>query len=132
MLCNWRVYDAPTQLTAERDRGCDVVLYGTSNAKNNALIQCKFSEHSRRDYNSEDIVRELYSAQPHYKDALHKEFKRLLAISNARGFSRRVKKSAKSRNVTLVDQSQLKKWLKRHPVTRNEVAQKLAKERIAS
>ena len=127
-----KVYDAPTQLTAERDNGCDVVLYGTSNAKNNALIQCKFSEHSRSDYNSEDIVRELYSAQPHYKDALHKEFKLLLAISNARGFSRRVKKSAKSRNVTLVDQSQLKKWLKRYPVTHNEVAQKLAKERVDS
>ena len=127
-----KVYDAPTQLTAERDHGCDVVLYGTSNAKNNALIQCKFSEHSRRDYNSEDIVRELYSAQPHYKDALHEEFKCLFAISNVHGFSRRVKKSAKSRNVTLVDQSQLIKWLKRYPVTRNEVAQKLSQERMDS
>lgn len=32
--------------------------------------------------------------------------------------------------VTLVGQPQLKKWLKRHPVTFDEVEQKLARERI--
>ena len=121
-----KVHDAQTQLTAVNDRGCDVVLRG----KINALIQCKFCGHSRRDYSSEDIVKEICWAQQKYNDALHEEFKCLFAISNARGFSRRVKKSAKSRKVTLVGQPQLIKWLKRHPVTRNEVAQKLAKERI--
>ena len=123
-----KVYDAPTQLTAERDHGCDVVLRG----KINALIQCKFSERSDAVYNSEDIVKEICWAQQKYNDALHEEFKELFAISNARGFSRRVKQSANSKNVTLIDRSKLIKWLKRHPVTRNEVEQKLAKERIDS
>ena len=100
--------------------------------KINALIQCKFSERSDAVYNSEDIVKEICWAQQKYNDALHEEFKKLFAISNDRGFSRRVKQSAKSRKVTLVDQSQLKKWLKRHPVTRNEVAQKLSQERMDS
>lgn len=121
-----KVHDAQTQLTAVNDRGCDVVLRGEIKA----LIQCKFSEHSRRVYNSEDIVNDIYSAKPHYNDALHEEFKRLFAISNARGFSRRVKQSAKSKNVTLIDQPKLVKWLKRHPVTLNEITQKLAKERL--
>ena len=123
-----KVYDAPTQLTAERDHGCDVVLRG----KINALIQCKFSERSDAVYNSEDIVKEICWAQQKYSDALHEEFKKLFAISNARGFSRRVKQSAKSKNVTLIDRPKLIKWLKRHPVTRNEVVQKLAKERVDS
>ena len=124
-----KVHSAQTQLTGVNDHGCDVVLRG----KINALIQCKFSEHSHRDYDSEDIVKEICWAQKHYNDTLHEEFKCLFAISNnVHGFSRRVKKSAKSRNVTLVDQSQLKKWLKRYPVTHNEVAQKLAKERVDS
>lgn len=123
-----KVHDAQTQLTAVNDHGCDVVLRG----KINALIQCKFSERSDAVYNSEDIVKEICWAQQKYNDALHEEFKYLFAISNARGFSRRVKKSAKDRKVTLVGQPQIIKWLKRHPVTRNEVAQKLAKERIDS
>ena len=123
-----KVYDAQTQLTAAKDHGCDVVLRG----KINALIQCKFSERSDAVYNSEGVVKEIFWAQKKYNDALHEEFKKLFAISNARGFSRRVKQSAKSRKVTLVDQSQLKKWLKRYPVTRNEVAQKLSQERMDS
>ena len=123
-----KVYDAQTQLTAVNDHGCDVVLRG----KINALIQCKFSERSDAVYNSEDIVKEICWAQQKYNDALHEEFKKLFAISNARGFSRRVKQSAKSKNVTLIDRPKLIKWLKRHPVTRNEVEQKLAKERIGS
>ena len=123
-----KVYDAQTQLTAANDHGCDVVLRG----KINALIQCKFSERSDAVYNSEDIVKEICWAQQKYNDALHEKFKKLFAISNARGFSRRVKQSAKSKNVTLIDRPKLIKWLKQHPVTRNEVAQKLAKERIES
>ena len=123
-----KVYDAQTQLTAVNDHGCDVVLRG----KINALIQCKFSERSGDVYNSEDIVKEICWAQQKYNGALHEEFKKLFAISNARGFSRRVKQSAKSRKVTLVDQSQIKKWLKRYPVTHNEVAQKLSQERMDS
>ena len=123
-----KVYDAQTQLTAAKDHGCDVVLRG----KINALIQCKFSERSDAVYNSEGVVKEICWAQQKYNDALHEEFKKLFAISNARGFSRRVKQSAKSRKVTLVDQLQLKKWLKRYPVTHNEVAQKLSQERMDS
>lgn len=122
-----RVYDASTQLTAAvNDHGCDVVLRG----KINALIQCKFSERPRSVYDSQDIVKDICWAQKHYKAALREEFKCLFAISNARGFSRRVKQSAKDRKVSLVDQPQLKKWLKRHPVTFNEVERKLAEERI--
>ena len=123
-----KVYDAQTQLTANKDHGCDVVLCG----KINALIQCKFSESLRSAYNSEDIVREIYCAQPHYNAALGKEFKHLFSISNAGGFARPVKKSAKECNVTLVDKPELTKWLKQHPVTLNEVEQKLCKERIDS
>ena len=123
-----KVYDAQTQLTAVNDHGCDVVLRGEINA----LIQCKFSERSDAVYNSEDIVKEICWAQQKYNDALHEEFKKLFAISNARGFSRRVKQSAKSKNVTLIDRPKLIKWLKRHPVTRNEVAQRLSQERIDS
>ena len=121
-----KVYDAQTQLTAVNDHGCDVVLRG----KINALIQCKFSERSDAVYNSEDIVKDICWAQQKYNDALHEEFKELFAISNVREFSRRVKQSAKSSNVTLIDRTKLIQWLKRYPVTRNEVAQKLAKERI--
>lgn len=123
-----KVHSAQTQLTAVNDHGCDVVLRG----KINALVQCKFSERSDVVYNSEEIVKEICWAQQKYNDALHKEFKKLFAISNARGFSRRVKQSAKSKNVTLIDRPKIIKWLKQHPVTRNEVAQKLAKERIES
>ena len=123
-----KVHSAQTQLTAVNDHGCDVVLRG----KINALIQCKFSERSDAVYSSEDIVKEICWAQQKYNDALHEEFKKLFAISNVRGFSRRVKQSAKSRKVTLVDQSQLKQWLKQHPVTHNEVAQKLSQERMDS
>ena len=123
-----KVYDTQTQLTAAKDHGCDVVLRG----KINALIQCKFSERSDAVYDSEDIVKEICWAQQKYNDALHEEFKKLFAISNARGFSRRVKQSAKSKNVTLIDRPKLIKWLKRHPVTRNEVTQKLSQERMDS
>ena len=123
-----KVHDAQTQLTAVNDHGCDVVLRG----KINALVQCKFSERPRSVYDSQNIVKEICWAQRHYNAALREEFKCLFAISNARGFSRRVKQSAKDRKVTLVDQPQIKKWLKRHPVTFNEVERKLAEECIDS
>ena len=123
-----KVYDAQTQLTPKSaDQGCDVVLRGEINA----LIQCKFSEHTGRVYESEDIVREIDWARTPYESALGEAFNNLFAISNVKGFGQRVKRSSSQADVKLVDHRQLVKWLKKYPVTLNEVQQKLSKERIS-
>ncbi len=117
-----------TQLTTKgADSGCDIVLIGASMS---GLAQCKFSENSGQVYGSEDIVRGVkWSANP-YGDKLGRSFSNLYAISNVSGFGKRVVQGARQARVELVDRKKLLAWLKKHPVTLDEVQEKLARERI--
>lgn len=117
-----------TQLTAEgADGGCDVVIIGTSVS---GLAQCKFSENSGQVYGSEDIVRGVKWSVTPYGDKFGRTFSNLYAISNVSGFGKKVVQSARQAGVVLVDRRKLLTWLKKNPVTLNEVQEKLAKERI--
>lgn len=123
-----KVLSAQTQLTAKgADSGCDIVIIGTSMS---GLAQCKFSENSGRTYGSEDIVRGVDWSVRAYGEKLGRSFSNLYAVSNMFGFSERVVRSAKLAKVGLVDRGKILAWLKKHPVTLNEVQNKLARERL--
>ena len=94
----------------------------------NILVQCK---HTASDHEqSEMSVREVFSARPLYEEAMGKSFPRLVVISNASSYSRKVKKTAKSYDVELIDYGNIKKLLRKHPVSKKSVLEKLGKQRI--
>ncbi len=115
------------QLTkAGADSGADGVVWSS---QGNILIQAKHTE-SGRSIN-EDASAQVYRAKPPYEASTGKNFERLIAITNAKNYSSRVRSAAKTYGVELVVLSDIKKLLKKYPVDRRAVMARLGKQRLA-
>lgn len=108
------------------DSGADGIVWSQ---KGNILIQAKHSE-SLRPVN-EDASAQIYAAKPKYESSTDASFDRLIAITNAKGFSRRVQSAAKSYGVELMSLSDIKGLIKKYPVDRRVMMKRLGKSRLA-
>jgi superfamily II DNA or RNA helicase len=127
----WRLFEALIAVLYKRnaesviltpggsDHGCDVVVRGWGENRENLLIQCKQTSSNKLD--SEVAVREVEGARPFYENALNVTFGRRCLHTTARRFSRRTKRAAELCRVSTHDRSWLANELKQNPVTLAEV-----------
>ena len=108
------------------DSGADGVVWSTNG---NILIQAKHTESQRTI--REDASGEVYRAKPLYESKTGKSFKRLIAVTNAKGFASQIRGNAKSYGVELVSYSDIKKLLKKYPVDMRSVTARLNKSRLS-
>ena len=114
------------KLTARgTDSGADGVVLSSAE---NILIQAKHTKSDRTI--ATDVSAEVYKARPLYENATGKSFKRLIAITNAEKYSRKVRSAAKLRDVELMTIRDIKKILKKHSVDIETVTARLDKERL--
>ena len=117
--------DGSAQLTASgTDSGADALVFAESG---NIILQAKKSK--IREINK-DAAAEVYRAKPLYEKALGKRFTRLIAITNANKFSRRVRRNAKTYKVELFTMSEIKKILEEYPIEERKVLARLNKDRV--
>jgi len=134
---SWHLFEALIALLYERqatrviltpgggDHGCDVVVLGWGNSKQNLLIQCKSTAHKELD--SEHAVREIEGARPYYEHSMGLKFSERVLHTNAVRLSRRTLHSAAICNVVVHDRSWLAKILQVAPVSMSEL---LARDRF--
>lgn len=121
------VADGEAMLTnSGSDSGADGLVWSTHG---NILIQAKHTGSQRTI--TEDASGQVYRAKPLYETNTGKSFKRLIAITNAQGFSSQIRSNAKSYGVELVSYRNIKKLLKKHPVDMKSVAARLNKSRLS-
>lgn len=114
------------KLTAKgADSGADGVVFSSAE---NILIQAKYTISDRTI--ATDVSAEVYKARPLYEKTTGKSFKRLIAITNAKKYSKKVRRNAEDRNVELMTIRDIKKILKTHSVDIETVTARLDKERL--
>jgi len=122
----WRLFEALIAVLYERgaerviltpggsDHGCDVVVLGWGEDRENVLIQCKATSHD--ELNSEAAVREVEGARPYYENALGVLFRHRCLHTTARRVSKRTLQSARTCGVTVKDRAWLSAELARSRV----------------
>jgi hypothetical protein len=101
------------------DHGCDVVVLGLGEGRENLLIQCKKTGRSTLD--SEVAVREIEGARPFYENALKVSFNRRCLHTTAKKFSRRTRHAAELCGVDLHGRSWLAEKLKRKKIHKSNI-----------
>lgn len=137
----WRLFEALIAVlyrrNAERviltpggsDHGCDVVVFGWGENRENLLIQCKQTSSNKLD--SEVAIREVEGARPFYENAFNVTFGRRCLHTTASRLSRRTRRAADLCRVSTHDRSWLASELKKNPVTLTEVlAQNARREKV--
>lgn len=138
---SWRLFEALIAVLYKRnaesviltpggsDHGCDVVVIGWGEGRENLLIQCKQTSSNKLD--SEVAVREVEGARPFYENALGITFGRRCLHTTARRLSRRTMRAAELCRVSAHDRSWLAEELKNANVTLAEViAQNDCRKRV--
>jgi hypothetical protein len=101
------------------DHGCDVVVLGWGEGKDNLLIQCKLT--SRDELDSEVAVREIEGARPFYEKALGVSFNNRILHTTAKKFGRRTSRAGEVCGVTLHGRSWLSDKLSKEKIERSKV-----------
>ncbi len=117
--------DGYAQLTASgTDSGADALVFAEPE---NIILQVK---HTRGSVMDKDAAREVFSAKPMYEEKTGKSFTRMIAITNANKFSRRIENRAQTFNVELYALPKIKKLLKKYPIEVKKVMERLDKGRF--
>jgi len=128
---SWRLFESLVAVIYKRDsqrviltpggsdHGCDVVVLGFGQSRENLLIQCKSTSHDELD--SERAVREVEGARPYYENSLKVAFHRRCLHTTAATFSRRTRQGGDLCKVTLLGRQWLIDALANQKVTLGEV-----------
>ena len=107
-------------MTPVNDAGADVVVLGEPCS----LVQCKHTRKSGK-YDEYEPILQIDSAKNYYENRIGKTVGRKIVISNATGFSRRVRARAKEYKIGLYSLKDLKKLLDKYRITPSQVQERL-------
>jgi len=131
---NWREFEALCTVLYEKningigvltpksgDSGADAYVIGSTQ---NILIECKHTQDGRK-YSTVDPIMKFGFAKRHYEELTGKTFDQLNLVSNASGYSSKIKKAAKTEGINLVDRKDLDELLKQHALFWTDIERKL-------
>jgi len=111
------------------DHGCDVVVLGWGDKRENILIQCKSTSRDKLD--SDVAVREVEGARPYYEGLFGVSFSKRCLHTTARRLSNRTLRAAQICGVSVHDRSWLSAQLTRTSVCLTDLLEKDARrERV--
>jgi hypothetical protein len=111
------------------DHGCDVVVLGWGERRENILIQCKSTSRDKLDGDS--AIRELQGALPFYENATGAIFHHCMLHTTAKKFSKRTMQAAKLCHVTIHGRSWLAEMMDKMKIDKALVlARETRRERI--
>jgi len=115
-----RHYEGDAMLTQEGgDKGADVIVKG----EKNVLVQVKHVKNEK--LGSESPLREIYTAQKRYGEAMGVDFGELIVATNAKKTAPHVKDQLNTFRAKLYDFKMLSKLMKQHQVTQKDVLRRM-------
>lgn len=101
------------------DHGCDVIVIGWGEERQNLLIQCKST--SQDQLNSEVAIREVEGARPFYEKALGIVFNKKCLHTTAKKISQRTQRAGDVCGVTIYCRSWLAEMLNNKKIKKSEI-----------